>query len=115
MNKDVAGKWVKALRSGEYTQTANNLQYGARHCCLGVLCEIGSKEGLSVRTTDNGDIVGTSLNSQKSIKDWSGMKTKSGGYTEKNGETVYLTDLNDEKEYTFEQIADVIEKEWENL
>jgi len=111
MNKDVADKWVKALRSGEYTQSKYDLQNGAEYCCLGVLCDIGSKEGLSVGTTDNGNIVGTSLNSQKSIKDWSGMKTAEGLLPGGS----YLTRLNDTDNYTFEQIADVIEKEWENL
>lgn len=46
MNKWVKRKWVRALRSGEYTQGQGWLvqgtdEEGYRHCCLGVLaCEM---------------------------------------------------------------------------
>lgn len=40
MNKEIARKWVDALRSGEYKQTRGRLRSGDRFCCLGVLCEI---------------------------------------------------------------------------
>lgn len=44
MKKDIAKKWVKALRSGKYKQGKTALKVetktGLRHCCLGVLCEL---------------------------------------------------------------------------
>lgn len=45
MRKDVAKKWVRALRSGKYKQGECYLkQFNDRgepkHCCLGVLCEL---------------------------------------------------------------------------
>ena len=46
MRKDVAKKWVKALRSGKYKQGETYLKQfnydneQPRHCCLGVLCEL---------------------------------------------------------------------------
>ena len=44
MNPDMKKKWVEALRSGKYVQGSGSLRYttysGAKHCCLGVLCEI---------------------------------------------------------------------------
>lgn len=52
MNKKIKTKWLKALRSGNYTRGKNQLKIEAgeshhtgirnidRFCCLGVLCEI---------------------------------------------------------------------------
>lgn len=42
MDKDLKKKWVKALRSGNYTQGKHFLYSvtNKAHCCLGVLCEI---------------------------------------------------------------------------
>ena len=40
VKKDMATKWVEALRSGEYEQGINALKNGNKYCCLGVLCEI---------------------------------------------------------------------------
>ncbi len=47
MNKKLKAKWIRALKSGEYQQGRAFLRKvkrggeSARHCCLGVLCEIG--------------------------------------------------------------------------
>jgi len=43
---------------------------------------------------------------------WAGMKSVNG---ELDNEDNTLSCLEDEKNYSFEQIADVIEKEWETL
>ena len=44
MKKEIAKKWVKALRSGKYKQGKRALKVetknNVRHCCLGVLCEL---------------------------------------------------------------------------
>lgn len=40
MKKDIAMKWVEALRSGKYKQTRGTLKNNEGFCCLGVLCEI---------------------------------------------------------------------------
>jgi len=49
MKKEIAKKWVKALRSGKYKRGEGYLkQYNkknqVRHCCLGVLCELYNYE-----------------------------------------------------------------------
>ena len=113
MNKDVADKWVKALRSDEYTQSTNYLQNGAGHCCLGVLCEIGRNSGVLINKSLGGQIKGETLNDQSAIKKWAGMRTGQGKFKFKHPNN-NLTALNDEG-YTFEEIADIIEKEWEDL
>jgi hypothetical protein len=53
MNQEVKQKWIAALRSGEYSQGNMRLKiteaapsWADKHCCLGVLCEIGVKEGV---------------------------------------------------------------------
>ena len=50
MKKEIAKKWVAALRSGEYKQTRETLACDARtkHCCLGVLCELAIKDGVEM-------------------------------------------------------------------
>lgn len=45
MNADIKKKWIEALRSGQYEQGRSYLRTehpsgAARHCCLGVLCEL---------------------------------------------------------------------------
>ena len=48
MNKTIAMKWVKALRSGKYKQGVGYLcqvnSKGKKHCCLGVLTEMYQAE-----------------------------------------------------------------------
>ena len=45
MDEELLNKWLKALRSGEYTQARNALSQTypdgtSSYCCLGVLCDI---------------------------------------------------------------------------
>lgn len=41
MKKEIADKWVAALRSGKYKQGRQYLRtFEDNYCCLGVLCEI---------------------------------------------------------------------------
>lgn len=44
MNKEVKAKWVAALRSGEYQQAKGMLRTDVGFCCLGVLCDLYSKD-----------------------------------------------------------------------
>lgn len=51
MKPEIKERWLKALRSGEYAQGANALRTfdyakdcATGHCCLGVLCDLHSKE-----------------------------------------------------------------------
>lgn len=44
MNPEIKQKWVNALRSGEYEQGDGKLYSGKGYCCLGVLCDLYSKE-----------------------------------------------------------------------
>lgn len=46
MNPVAKELWLTALRSGEYEQGFEYLNYAGRLCCLGVLCEVAVKEGV---------------------------------------------------------------------
>lgn len=51
MNKELKGRWLAALRSGEYRQGAGRLkrmvsEKQALYCCLGVLAETSEPESL---------------------------------------------------------------------
>lgn len=44
MNREIAKRWVAALRSGEYRQGDGLLRRDNKFCCLGVLCDLYDKE-----------------------------------------------------------------------
>lgn len=46
MKPEIKKLWVKALRSGEYTQGLQQLVNNNRFCCLGVLCDLARKAGV---------------------------------------------------------------------
>ena len=116
MNSKVKEQWLKALRSGEYKQGAGCLKNNDEFCCLGVLSDIYAKEKnlkwndeFYDRGIDDGFIYGRSAIPSNFVCKWAELKEPN--------PVVYLDGcidsvarMNDEG-YTFEQIADVIEKE----
>lgn len=57
MNPEVKAQWVQALRSGDYDQGRGFLQQiddrgKATYCCLGVLCDLAVKAGVTTGRTD---------------------------------------------------------------
>lgn len=119
MKKSIATKWVKALRSGKYEQGTGRLRGDEGFCCLGVLCDLAVKAGVIEEPTMQYGIAfyGTDEdhddeNLPAIVMKWAGMKTDSG---ERKGTRVALTHLNDESMYSFDKIANVIEKEYQDL
>jgi hypothetical protein len=122
MKNKVMKKWVKALRSGKYKQGRDLLKQldrknQPRHCCLGVLCELyneemkkNHKKSIVIEKTNNGFWVNSSL--PKVVMNWSGVRDSDGAI--ENDEDLRLTNLNDSGK-GFKTIANIIEKEWENL
>lgn len=136
MNKEIADKWVAALRSGEYNQTRGALRRKDNFCCLGVLCDLSNlgswKEGFGIYIASkesNPPI--NEMNSSSlpaSVQKWSGMRTAAGHLPEPisiahppampglyQNLAKSLMDLNDSARWTFKEIADVIENNWERL
>ena len=117
MNKEIADRWIKALRSGKYPQIQGKLRKEEGFCCLGVLCDIHDNKQWG------DDLGGFSYLSNsgvipEKVRKWAGMKSRDGshlprmGYPERRNRN--LSGLNDNGR-TFEQIADVIEEHWEEL
>ena len=116
MKKEIAEKWVAALRSGEYKQLVGQLASAQRteHCCLGVLCELAIKDDvdLVVEDVDGATLYGgaqTSLPSR--VLNWAGMSSKVGEF---NDGSEHLAAANDVG-VPFATIADTIERRWEEL
>jgi hypothetical protein len=133
MKQNVMKKWVKALRSGKFkkgmgTLKKFNREGTAQHCCLGVLCELynnemkkNKKKTLSEKVCDNYDFPfgycrfdGHRDDLPKVVKKWSGISNGLGEFETSDNEYHSLADLNDIGK-KFKTIADIIEKNWENL
>lgn len=109
-------KWVDALRSGKYKQGRGYLcqiEEGEPHyCCLGVACELMCEAGL-LEKENRGDHYrygGRSLLSNN-ILEWLNLRTSGGNFSIPFKECISLTQLNDQVELSFAEIADFIESE----
>ena len=114
MKKEIADRWIEALESGEYKQTTGALQNNKGFCCLGVLCDLAVKDGhVTKRIHPSGAVEYDQSCSilPESVMIWAGMSDTNGKLL--NG--TYLTQLNDERGYSFKDIADEIREEWETL
>jgi hypothetical protein len=136
MKAEYKAKWVAALRSGEYPQGYGQLKDDqGRFCCLGVLSDVVRDElnarwvkGVGLGDAEGYDIPGGELSCStlpQNVKMLTDMPNSSGtfpsGYDTRpewdaysgreytKGMYIGLTDLNDNEELTFDQIADVIE------
>lgn len=134
MNKKIAKQWVAALRSGDFKQGEGRLESNdGQNCCLGVLCNLAMLEGVcDYSHISNGfhnevKFDGKDEFLPRSVKDWAGMKSYSGKLTKEIAfgkdvsfpkQTVTLAQLNDGDAFrtrSFNEIADLIEKNWEIL
>ena len=93
--------WITDLRSGKYRQGKNALKEPYKgYCCLGV-----AMKTLNVKCTP-GDMREASLpNEIISTPQW--LRDINSDFREKTGE--YLSSLNDEKDFKFNEIADALE------
>jgi hypothetical protein len=116
MKTEIKQKWVEALRSGEYTQGKLRLYNGRSYCCLGVLCNLYMNEKnetwyyLISETSDNYYCDGESELLPVAVMDWAELNSGNGDpLVNVDVEIKSLAELNDTLNYTFAQIADVIE------
>ena len=123
MKKSIMKKWVAALRSGKYTQARGQLRKTEGFCCLGVLCDLrpqtrwtkrlGGRDKLKLRSGNNSRSISMLPNV---VQKWAGMKSLGGKLPGAQLVTRgYLWQLNDIDKMNFNEIADVIEKEWKTL
>lgn len=133
MDPNIKAQWVAALRSGEYRQGKSVLHSAdtGQYCCLGVLCDLAVKAGAIVpgRHEYNSDadadieVYGVDGHRQgrggvtlpDEVVAWAGLEDDSPNIymVEEDGEEYPqdLTELNDDHEYTFVQLADLIEEQ----
>jgi hypothetical protein len=127
MKKEIAEKWVAALRSGEYEQGTGCMVQGfdsPKFCCLGVLADIYrkevSKKPFSIIAIKNLSTEGLNELPSSKIAKWAGFNVKEDESVDpmiktKNNGDVCLSELNDETLKSFKWIAKKIEKQWESL
>ena len=114
-------KWVEALRSGDYKQGQKRLRImdDNTFCCLGVACDISELNkwnvfGYGQQLFSYGQqLFGHGITMLPSeVSNWLGLTSHEGElfFIDEEGvlTMTYLTNLND-SDYTFEQIADIIE------
>jgi hypothetical protein len=110
VNKVWKQKWVEALKSGKYKQGKNYLRRGNEksadgpksHCCLGVLCEVVPEVA---EAAGSGRIIaaGNEWHHNRTLGHNALTLTNLGPYSDS------LMNMNDDGEYSFEDIAAWIE------
>jgi hypothetical protein len=114
MPKDLADKWLSALRSGEYKQgkgqlcTYDNIDGSPRYCCLGVLEHV-----VDGKVEEYGDTMDSSLSHPSIGWLYTNDIVFKDEYPMMNPWLPSLNtsaaNANDSGKYTFNQIADAIE------
>lgn len=128
MNEN-AKTWVAALRSGDYKQGTGSLAFLGysdddnsdervmMHCCLGVACELYQKEVGDLKIVDDPVSGSRTYDGEPAllpakVSDWLRITPDGMYYPHSDDHTLgeQLTARNDTGS-TFEQIADIIERE----
>lgn len=138
MHKNIMEKWVNSLRSGKYRKGRNRLcairKNGNKNwCCLGVLCDLYTAENpdalkssiyfdswtrKNVVRYDDNFCLPTIATLPDAVARWAGIKTKNGQFTNRlTSQDTCLAELNDctKSRHSFKRMADIIEKNWEQL
>ena len=125
MDPVIKAEWVAALRSRRYEQARSILRLpGVGHCCLGVLCDVvdparwksdessqyvWAEGDASASILPDGLIIHIGMPSGVDGVE-AGEFALPGGVQGADGEYRYwLSGLNDSGEFTFDQIADLID------
>lgn len=129
MKLEIAKKWVAALRSGDYAQTSRRLRNGDSFCCLGVLCDLYSKETRTGEwvTLDTAPMYefkigpGRGLSHRADgglpyvVQEWAGVYLALPEVRTGHAPPLMFHILNDDQKFSFNEIADVIEANVENI
>jgi len=106
MDAELKEKWIEALRSGKYEQGRGFLRRKDKYCCLGVLCDLIDPEGWTHQApADPGDEI---------ERCWYDVSVALPLHTSRNIQLseerqALLVCKNDDKEYSFDEIATYIE------
>lgn len=99
MKRELRDKWIEALRSGEYRQVTGVLHSDGAYCCLGVLCKVAKKR------TPSDALNLDRYPALRELRDQCGLGKEEGDELQAR-----LTDLNDNKQWSFKRIAAWIKK-----
>lgn len=109
-------KWLKALRSGRYRQTTSSLceLESGSYCCLGVaarVCGVPKSQLLDITDLSKKPCL-LKVKERLRLRDSNGLLLHGHG-----PKATYqsLTNVNDYERLTFDEIADFIEKDPENV
>lgn len=113
MDAKLKEKWVTALRSGKYEQGTGIMKSGNNFCCLGVLCEIDPDTNWDEE--HNGYVYNKcpkeTLTTQLDDRDGNTEHTLLEKYNISIEMQDLLINMNDYQKFSFDEIADFIEKE----
>jgi hypothetical protein len=114
LKPEIKRKWLAALRSGEFKQGQGALYRDGLYCCLGVLCEVVAKEqGYDFDEFANeeqempNEVLVATVFGDKPRATWEWKVTPH----RVNARPTTLPVLNDSGEFTFGQIANLIEEQ----
>jgi hypothetical protein len=124
MNAEIKQKWIETLLSGKYKQIKGKLRGNfddgtEGHCCLGVLADICQDKGViwSGRShvifegVPSGGSLPITLLNYVGLTDYHERSKKASNLRETGKQDQqYYAGLNDEESYSFEMIAQEIEK-----
>lgn len=127
MNPEIKAQWVAALRSGDYAQTKGALHrlrdkfsVRAGYCCLGVLCDLAVKAGVTTEDAHGETAQGVGQSSfgwdhsasylPTEVVAWAGLYERNPVVSVGGQCREHLSDLNDDRGCNFEEIADAIER-----
>jgi hypothetical protein len=113
MNAEIKSKWVAALRSGEYKQTKDTLRDLNGFCCLGVLCDLHSKESGNQWERQGSAYLrylGEENHVPSEVGSWAGITNVWGTKVVIGDANSELSGHNDDGR-TFYEIADAIEEQ----
>lgn len=130
MNEEIKKRWIADLRSGKYEQGQGSLEKDGKYCCLGVLCLQAVEAGIAERWVisqpyaDGTIRFGIDYDASDSVApacvyDWAGLEDGNPSiFYDDDGKlpnslaSNSLAEMNDSGLYDFNQIADVIEREF---
>ena len=123
MKREVAEKWVEALRSGQFKQGKGVLKNQAGYCCLGVLCEISGLGKFETSYNDHYNcFVFREADGPKAcnylppqVQAWAGLRNHNPAIPSKvDTPAAQLAKMNDDGA-TFDELATLIDANWEHL
>lgn len=122
MNPEAKTQWIAALRSGNYQQGRHVLNSADGLCCLGVLCDLAVKAGVThwdapYPVTDSTGVVYDACRRCDNeigilpapVQEWAGLETANPWLQLQPVGHISMAGANDDLRLSFPELADLIE------